>query len=425
LPLGRILIATIGSLGDLHPYIAVARALKARGRDAVIATAPEYRADIEKAGVGFAPVGPGFAHFGDYRKVMEKLFDVRTSARYLIADIVMPHLRTTYEDLSRAAEGASLLVSHPLTLALPLIAAKKNLPWAATVLAPANFFSTWDPPVIAGAEWMYGLRRLGRTPYRVAFSLAAMALHRWEAPYRAFRRELGLPPLTSQVMLAGQFSPYLNLGLFDAPLAQPQPDWPRNVRVTGAPLHDGSFDVQNELNKFLDAGDPPIVFALGSSAVWVAGDFWRHAVEASRALGRRAILITGRDTPGVANLLPADSPEVRAFGYLPYSVIFPRAAAIVHQAGIGTLSQALRSGRPQLIVPFAFDQPDNARRAAALDLARVLPLKKLDALSLSSELKILLEGKTYDNHAQRVAEELRGVNGAECAADELLKLENA
>jgi UDP:flavonoid glycosyltransferase YjiC (YdhE family) len=173
------------------------------------------------------------------------------------------------------------------------------------------------------------------------------------------------------------------------------------------------------LNKFLDEGEPPIVFALGSSAVWVAGEFWRHAIEASRALGRRALLITGRDTPGVENLPPG----MRAFGYLPYSMIFPRAAAVVHQAGIGTLSQALRSGRPQLIVPFAFDQPDNARRAAELGLGRVLPLKRL--ASLKSELEALLENPAYEKHAARVARELRGVNGAERAADELLKLETA
>jgi hypothetical protein len=100
------------------------------------------------------------------------------------------------------------------------------------------------------------------------------------------------------------------------------------------------------------------VFALGSSAVWIAGDFWDLAAAAARQLGRRAILVTGPATP---KGLPGG---VRAFPYLPYSSAFPRAAAVVHQAGIGTLAQALRAGRPQLIVPVAFDQPDNAQRAA-------------------------------------------------------------
>ena len=332
----------------------------------------------------------------------------------------MPHLRTTYDDLLRATEGASVLVSHPLTLVLPLIAQQKNIPWAATVLAPANFLSTWDPPVIAGAEWMRGVRKLGRTPYRLLFGLAVLQLRRWEAPYREFVRELGLPPRRALAMLGGQFSPYLNLGLFDAPLAEPQADWPPHTRVTGAPLHDGKPPprLEHELNAFLEAGEAPLVFALGSSAVWVAGDFWRHAIEAARALGRRALLITGRDTPFGESLPPG----VRAFGYLPYSMVFPRAAAVIHQAGIGTLSQALRGGRPQLIVPFAFDQPDNALRASRLGVARVLPLKKLDAASLARELSALLRDKHYSERAAQVAQDLKPVDGAERAADDLLNL---
>jgi len=87
----------------------------------------------------------------------------------------------------------------------------------------------------------------------------------------------------------------------------------------------------------------------------MAGDFWPEAISAARELGRRAVLITGAEQLGP---LPEG---VRAFSYLPYSRIFPAAAANVHQAGIGTLAQALRAGRPQLIVPVAFDQPDNAR----------------------------------------------------------------
>src|SRR6185503_8167931 len=110
----------------------------------------------------------------------------------------------------------------------------------------------------------------------------------------------------------------------------------------------------------------PLVFALGSSAVMVAGGFWRAAIEAARMLGRRAILITGKPAEALGTL----PPSIRAFEYLPYSAAFPRAGAIVHSGGIGTLAQALAAGRPQLIVPVAFDQPDNARRTVALGIAR-------------------------------------------------------
>jgi UDP:flavonoid glycosyltransferase YjiC (YdhE family) len=218
-------------------------------------------------------------------------------------------------------------------------------------------------------------------------------------------------------MFEGQFSPFRNLALFDPQLGQPQPDWPGGVRICGAAVYDGAAPdagIRDELEHFLAAGEPPIVFALGSSAVWIAGDFWDNAAAAARQLGRRAILVTGSTTP--ENL-----PEgVRAFPYLAYSTVFPRAAAVVHQAGVGTLAQAMRAGRPQLIVPVAFDQPDNARRAAGLGLARVLPFGKATARRLASELAALLERPSYAREARAVADALTKVDGAGRAAEELI-----
>lgn len=131
-------------------------------------------------------------------------------------------------------------------------------------------------------------------------------------------------------------------------------------------------------------------------------------------MGRRAILITGPVTP---KALPNG---IIAFPYLPYSKVFPRAAAVVHQAGIGTLAQAMRSGCPQLMVPLAFDQPDNAKRAQALGLGRVLPFRKTTTRRLKSELDLLLVRASYADAARTIADELARINGAACAADELI-----
>jgi UDP:flavonoid glycosyltransferase YjiC (YdhE family) len=383
----------------------------------VIATSEEYRRDIETAGIGFAPVRPSMAEVGDYQVLVTKLFDVRRGPEILIRELVMPHLRVAYDDLSRAADGADLVVSHPLTVTLPLVAEIRRLPWVATVLSPLSFMSRYDPPVIAAAPWLRKLRVLGPKPYGLLFDLLKLTARGWEAPLRDFRKALGLAPARKMAIFEGQFSPLGNLALFDPQLAGPQPDWPANVRVCGTPIHDGEAPdpgVRADLERFLDAGAAPIVFALGSSAVWVAGDFWDKAVEAARRLGRRAILVTG---PVTRERLPDG---VRAYPYLPYSIAFPRAAAVVHQAGIGTLAQALRAGRPQLIVPVAFDQPDNARHAAALGLARVIPFQRVTARRLSDELAALLGQPEYARRARTVAADLAGVDGAAAAAETLI-----
>ncbi|MDD5759965.1 MAG: glycosyltransferase [Desulfobulbaceae bacterium] len=420
--MSRFLFTTFGSLGDLHPYIAVARNLIERGHETVLVAAEEYRPTVESSGITFESVRPSMAELGDYQTLVTKLFDMRRGPEYLICNLVMPYLRSAHESLLKASEGADLLVSHPLTVTLPLVAQLRKLPWVSTVLSPLSFMSSDDPPVIAGAPWLQKVRTFGPTPYRLLFSLFKLAVRSWETPLRNFRNELGLPPSNRMAMFEGQFSPLCNLALFDPQLAQTQPDWPANTSICGTPIFDGEFQddgILDDLEQFLNHGEPPIVFALGSSAVWMAGDFWDNAVASVQHLGRRAILITG---PTMPNFLPE---SIKAFPYLPYSKIFPRAAAIVHQAGIGTLSQAMRAGCPQLIVPVAFDQPDNAQRAKALGLGRVLPFRKATTRQLTSELELLLSHSDYAKAARALADELTGVDGAARAGDALIECANS
>jgi UDP:flavonoid glycosyltransferase YjiC (YdhE family) len=415
--MGRFLFATMGSLGDLHPYIAIARALVERGHRGVIASAAEYRVPVQNAGVEFARVRPDHADFVDYRAAVARIFDSRRGAERLIREMVMPSLRLAYDDLLEASQGTNLLVSHPLTFTLQLVAERRHLPWVATALAPLSFMSSFDPPVIAPVPWLRKLRWFGPKPYALLFGLLKRIASNWEAPLRQFRKDLGLPPLMKPALFEGQFSPRLNLALFDSQLARPQPDWPEHTVVCGSPVFEGTTQNDSQvtdLNRFLAAGEAPIVFGLGSSAVWVAGSFWEHAMAAARELGRRAILITGPTSPKLL------SEGIKAFSYLPYSKVFPAASVVVHQGGTGTLAQALRAGRPQLILPLAFDQPDNANRATALGLARAIPFWKAKSQRLVTELKQLLWNSDYAAKAHAVAQELTKVNGAEFAAAELI-----
>lgn len=415
--MSRILLATFGSLGDLHPYIAVGRALRARGQQVIVATSSDYQAAVEEAGLEFAPVRPSLESLGDKEAIARLLFNPLRGPEHLVRNVAMVHLRAAYEDTLRAADGVDLLVSHPLTFSVQLVAERLRRPWVSSVLAPLSLMSIDDPPILSGVEWLHALRRLGRGPYKALFNVARRVSRRWEQPLHDFRRELGLPDSGKQYLFDGQFSPLANFALFDAPLAAPQSDWPVNTRVCGTPMFDGAAPLPEllaDLEQFLAAGESPLVFALGSSAIWIAGDYWNQAVAATRALRRRAILVTG---PNLPLSLP---PEIRAYPYLPYSAVFSRAAVVLHQAGIGTLSQALRSGVPQLITPVAFDQPDNAARAARLGVARVLPFRRVTARKFQTEIAALLVDPSYAAKARRVANELRNSDGAAVAAQGLM-----
>src|SRR5262249_27204768 len=156
--------------------------------------------------------------------------------------------------------------------------------------------------------WLDLVRKLGPAAYRLVFRIPRRMMRGWERPLRALRAELGLPVPGLLGQMEGQYSPALNLALFSRVLAAPQTDWPANTGGSGFPRYDGEPPdpgTQAALEAFLAGGAPPIVFALGSSAVLVAGAFWRSAIEASVRLGRRAILLTGKPAAELGTLPPS------------------------------------------------------------------------------------------------------------------------
>lgn len=416
-PARRIVLATFGSFGDLHPYIALALGLKGRGHEPVLATHESYRAKVEGLGIGFRPVRPNIESGAADAELVRKVMDLRKGPEFVIR-LFMDALRDSYDDTLAAAEGADLLVGHPLTFSVGLVAEMTGIRWASTMLAPLGFLSAHDPPVIPVAPaFLKPLRRFGPTVYRPVFRLARRVSRGWGAGYHRLRSDLRLPE-GPDPLFEGQHAPDLVLALFSPHFAGPQPDWPPQAVVTGFPFfdRDGEAGLSPDLARFLDDGPPPIVFTLGTSAVLDPGRFYEESAEAARRLGHRAVLLVGREP----NNRRASLPEgIAAFDYAPYSELMPRAAAVVHQGGIGTTAQALRSGRPMLVVPFAHDQPDNADRAARLGVARVVPRARYDAARASKALGRLLREPSYRARASEVAEWIHAEDGVGTACDAL------
>jgi UDP:flavonoid glycosyltransferase YjiC (YdhE family) len=417
----RVVLTTFGSLGDLHPYIAVALGLKARGHEAVIATSAAYRHKVEALGLGFRAVRPDHPDLDADPGLVRRLLDRRQGSECVIRELMMPVLRQTYEDTLAAAEGADLLVSHMLTFTTPLVAQKKGIAWASTFLQPLGFFSTYDPPVLPQAPFLARLRLLGPAFHRALFWCARWSVRSWCEPWHRLRAEVGLPPMSASPLFEGQHSPSLVLALFSKLLADKQPDWPRQTVLTGFPFYDrdGEAGMPPELARFLDAGPPPLVFTLGTSAVHDAGPFYEHSAAAARLLGRRAVLLAGKDPRN----RPASLPDgVVAFAYAPYSELFPRAAALVHQGGIGTTAQAMRSGRPMLVMPYAHDQPDNAERLRRLGIARTIARHRYSPTRAAAELRHLLDNPAYLQRASEVGRQIQQEDGVRAACDVLERL---
>jgi rhamnosyltransferase subunit B len=407
----RIVIACWGSYGDVYPYIGVGKALQARGHRVILALPKYYAPMVEREGLEARPVGPDVDPSD--RDLIARVMDAATGPEALFRDWLMPALRRSYDELREAAADADLLVTHPATFAAPVLAQQRGLPWIATVLAPMSFFSATDAPVLPPAPRLVHLRRLGPWMGRLMVRAARYATRTWADPVYRLRAELGLPR-GGHPIFEGQFSPLLNLGLFSRVMAAPQPDWPPHVEETGFVFYNGPDPLSPAVEAFLAAGPPPVVFTLGTSAVGAAGTFYEESAAAAARLGVRAVLLTG----GFANNTPRRtiSPDILIVDQAPHQLLLPRASAIVHQGGIGTTGQALRAGRPMLVVPHSHDQPDNAFRVTNLGVARTLFPHAYRAPRVAHHLARLLGDTRYATRAAAVAASVKEENGAERAA---------
>jgi UDP:flavonoid glycosyltransferase YjiC (YdhE family) len=418
----RIVLSNIGTYGDIHPLIAIALELKRRGHVPVMALPAVYREKVEAEGLEFRAVRPDIDP--NNTKLVEMIYDVKKGTETGLREFLFPVLHQTYADLLDAAtnpERADLMLLGELNYAGPIVAEVTGIPWASYVLAPLSFFSAFDPPVLPPYP---RLARADRTPGmgRVMKRLARFTTRKWPEPIYELRRELGLERGANPLFDA-KHSPYLVLALFSRVLGVEQKDWPANTRITGFCYFDaekGDAELPPHLEKFLCEGPAPVVFTLGSAAVMAAGRFYEHSARAAIKLGVRAVLLIGTDERNRPRTALPDS--ICVAEYAPYSKLFSRAAAVVHQGGVGTTAQCLQAGRPMLTMPYSHDQPDNARRMRRLKVARVVQRKNYTPLRVARKLKVLLEDEKYARRAESVARILSHEDGTKAACDALEEL---
>ena len=332
-PAKRIVLTTWGSYGDLFPVLALGRGLHDRGHDVTVAAPEFYREIVTGLQLAFRPMRPDLPAIHESEAVFRRMMDPRRGTERVVCESVLPSLPAMYEDLSEISAGADLIGTSLLALAGRLVAEQQGIPWCSIVLQPSVFLSTSDPPVFGVIPGMERLRPLPPVAHRFMHHGMTLVADRWVKPWHAFRRQIGLPPDPANPLLSGQFSSDLVLALFSAAFATPQPDWPADAVITGFPFSDdvGNEPLTAELEAFLDEGEPPIVFTLGTSAVFAPGAFYEESIMAARALGRRAVLLSGFNLPdGIVHR----DPDMLAVTYASHARLFPRAAAVVHQLGV-------------------------------------------------------------------------------------------
>lgn len=408
----KILLATVGSLGDLHPILALALELKRRGHQVTIASTEFYRAKIAALGLPFHPIRPDWDPTD--RELIAQCENMRTGPEVLLRKLVLPHLPGMYEDLLAAARESDLMIVSELIFAAPLVAEKTGIRWASVILSPCSFLSAYDPSLLVYVPEAYQLRGAGPLVNRAILELGRLSTRHWWKPVRELRRKLGLR-VECDPLFRDKYSPYLVFALFSRVLGEAQPDWPAQTVQPGFLFFDSvglaARSDTPELAEFLAAGEPPIVFTLGSAAVHNPGNFYEESLDAVRKMRRRALLIGSKTLRGTV------SEGVLAVPYAPYAEVFPEAAAIVHQGGSGTTGQALRAGRPQLIVPYAWDQPDNGARMERLGAGLCLPRAEYSGETAAAALSRLLGDERFAAQSAKAAGEIKSEDALRTASD--------
>ncbi len=386
----KVIVIGLGSAGDVHPNVGLALALRRRGHQVLLVAASIFHSLAQRAGLEFAGLGTDDEYYEAIRD--PDMWHPLRSFFVLARRLILPSVPRIYDLIARLNEPGQTVVAAPGTALGARIAQEKlGVPLATVHLQPIMLRSTLEPGCFGFPDIIGHLPRPLRSAYLRAVD--RFLIDRLLAPdTNAFRAELGLPPVR-RLFDRWFHSPQLIIGLFPEWFATPPPDWPPNVRLTGFPLWDEGDLRQRtpEAEEFLDAGDAPVVFTAGSAMVQ-GREFFRISAEVCRASGRRGLFLTQ-----YPEQLPARLPNgVRHFNYIPFSTVLPRAAAFVHHGGIGTTAQALAAGVPQIVVPSAHDQPDNAVRIRHLgvgdfllprDYKTATVLKYLDRLLRSPAVK--------------------------------------
>jgi sterol 3beta-glucosyltransferase len=424
----RALLLTVGSQGDVQPFVALANRLRSEGHDAVLAAPAVYQGLAATCDVPFVPLGLDMNEVGDAVAGKHGLKHVLAFTRAM-----GQRVKTVLPAVTAAArDGADVVVHHPV---LPIGQHVAEMLGVPAVLAPPM------PALVPTGEflspaWPCGMRlpkMVNRPSYRAARYLTGAWCRRDIDGWR--RDTLALSPRSGRhdpLSPLSALDPVTALHSFSAHVVPRPADWPVTAEITGYWFLGAASDwtPPRRLAEFIDAGEPPVYIGFGSMPVDDPAKLAEAIITAVQRTGLRAVVSSL--SPELRRLLPQGSQgqqgsqsKILMIRQAPHDWLFPRMAAIVHHGGAGTTGAAVMAGRPQVIWPFGIDQHFWSSRMISLGVAvRALPVRAMTGASLAQSLDRATNDQLISDLAVELGHRVRAEDGTGCAVSHLERIVN-
>jgi sterol 3beta-glucosyltransferase len=402
----RIMIVTIGSRGDIQPFVALGKGLQSAGYDVALQTAEAYKSFVEDNGLPYLHMNNEFMKLTESKAGQAA---TEGKGKFALMKQVMPVLREMLHDEWHAAQQyqPDAIVYHPKSLGGYHIAEKLDIPAILSLALPLYTPTRAYPiPVLPALH-------LGGTVNRLSYKIMAMATAPYMSVINDFRvNELGLQKRGrfASELLKPDSTPVPVLYAYSRHVLPIPEDYPPHVHVTGYWFLDNgsSWQPSEELVRFLDAGAPPVYIGFGSMTGLTGRQRADIVVQALEKTGQRGLLASGW-----GGLKMLDLPDsVFMLDQAPHDWLFPRMSAVVHHGGAGTTAAGLRAGKPTVTVPFIADQPFWGRVVHELGAGpKPIPQGKLTIEALSSAISQAVNDPRIRQCAEAVGAKIRAEDG--------------
>ena len=415
----KIMILTVGTLGDVQPYVALGRALTASGHEVTICTCAHFEPFVREYGLNYAYVNNDFIDFMQTPEGKIILGNAGNAWETLVT--VVPMLSKLLDlqerqtaDIWAACEKTApdLILYHMKASGAPDFAEKLGVPCMMAFWLPLHVPTTSFPAMgFPNLPLGPGYRRLTYRFMRMMIIMTGKRIKKW-------RTQHGLNPKSPGLrMRLPDGRPIPVLYGFSRHIIPPPEDWAGTATVTGFWFldQDEHGNPPEALTEFLSKGEPPVYFGFGS----IFGRDPKHAtqtiLEAVRRTGVRAVLARGWG--GLEPTVSEQSESVMFIEGAPHSWLFPQVSAVAHHGGCGTTAAGLLAGKPSIICPFFGDQPFWGRHVERLKVGpSPIPQKKLTVERLCHAIDAVMNDTTMRQNAAALGNRLREENGPSNAA---------